>query len=71
VTALVLAVVAACGVGAALILWPARDPEVVEHSHPELPPDHPHLARGGQGSGNQHAHPYVIDDLHYLWPHGR
>lgn len=70
-TALVLAAVAACGAWAALILWPARDPEVIEHSHPELPPDHPHLARSGERSGRGHAHRYVIDDLHYMWPHGR
>lgn len=59
-----LAVLGLGGLGtllAALWLWPARDPEVVEHSHPDLPKDHPHL-KGG------HSHSYIIDDLHRSWP---
>lgn len=46
---------------AALTVWPARDPDVVDHTHPDLPPDHPHLKDG-------HSHPFVIDDLHPQWP---
>lgn len=69
--ALVLAVVAAGGAALAVRLWPADDPEVLEHSHPELPPDHPHWSSAAHRAGRRHAHAYVIDDLHFLWPQGR
>lgn len=55
------------GLSLAAMLWPADDPEVIEHSHPHLAPDHPHL-RGHQGVGHRHAHAYVIDDVHPGWP---
>jgi MFS family permease len=45
-------------------LWPAPDPEVLAHDHPDLPPDHPHLAR----HHSPHAHPFVIDPMHRRWP---
>lgn len=56
------------GVGA-MLSWPKRDPEIVEHVHTDLPPDHPHL----QGAirtpqGYRHAHIYLIDELHTKWP---
>jgi hypothetical protein len=66
-----LAAVAAAGTAAALWLWPAGDPEVLEHSHPDLPPDHPHWSSGEPRRDHRHTHPYVIDDLHFMWPHGR
>jgi len=50
-------------------LWPAGDPRMPPHAHPDLPPDHPHLR--AHGTGRQHAHPYVIDTLHPAWPAGR
>lgn len=50
-------------------LWPAGDPRMPPHAHPDLPPDHPHLR--AHGIGPQHAHPYVIDALHPAWPVGR
>jgi len=59
---LVLASLASLGILVALRLWPASDPEIVEHSHDNLPPDHPHL----QGH-RKHAHPLVIDDAHPRW----
>jgi len=34
-------------------LWPAHDPEVIEHQHPD---------------GTLHAHPFWIDDQHPRWP---
>ena len=37
-------------------VWPASDPEVVEHDHAD---------------GTHHAHPYLIDDQHPHWPHGK
>ncbi|MCM2477287.1 MFS transporter [Rhizobium sp. CG5] len=52
----------------AVVLWPADDPEVLEHSHADLPPDHPHLASGISVSAYRHSHRFVIDDLHTSWP---
>lgn len=53
----------------ALKLWPADDPEALEHEHRGLPPDHAH-AQGAeaQSEGFRHMHPYVVDDLHPRWP---
>ncbi|MBC7139577.1 MAG: MFS transporter [Defluviimonas sp.] len=64
VAALVLAGIGALGIVAVLRIWPARDAGELPHAHPDLPPDHPHLA----GQGHRHAHPFVIDDLHRRWP---
>lgn len=58
----VLAVVAATGIVAALRLWPGHEATEVEHTHENLPPDHPHL----QGH-KRHSHPMVIDDRHPKW----
>lgn len=58
----VLAGVATFGIVAALRLWPAGDPDIVEHTHENLPLDHPHL----QGH-RHHAHALVIDDAHPRW----
>ena len=71
VTALNLAAIAASAVAAAAWLWPAADPEIVEHSHDGLPVSHPHWAEGSVASRNSHAHAFVIDDLHGTWPHAR
>ncbi|WP_420003993.1 MFS transporter [Arenibacterium sp. LLYu02] len=60
-----LATLSALGIAVGLRLWPAETTEQVEHSHADLPPDHPHLrAHGAQG----HRHAIVIDDLHRHWP---
>lgn len=64
VTAMALAAIGFCGLIAVLRLWPARDNATLPHAHPELPDDHPHLAEGG----HDHAHAFVIDDLHRRWP---
>ncbi|GGH37823.1 Predicted arabinose efflux permease, MFS family [Cribrihabitans marinus] len=58
-----LAVLAGTGVAIALRVWPHHDPEVLDHSHDDLPLDHPHL----QGS-RRHEHGFVIDDTHPRWP---
>lgn len=63
-SALTLAVMGALGVVAALRLWPAVDPLIVPHDHPDLPQDHPHRREHGEA----HSHPYVIDGLHRQWP---
>ena len=63
VTALIaLAGLATAGIVVALRVWPADDPEIVEHTHDNLPLDHPHL----QGH-RHHAHALVIDDTHPRW----
>lgn len=49
-----------------LRVWPRGAERVIEHSHPDLPPDHPHLQdHRGQ---RRHAHDFVIDDAHRVWP---
>jgi hypothetical protein len=64
VTLIALGIVAALGTALALLLWPAADPDVIVHEHPELEANHPHLS----GGGRTHRHAYVIDDLHTHWP---
>lgn len=59
--------VAVLGLLFAWRMWPRHDPDVVEHSHPELADDHPHLAAHQAGDG-KHAHAYRIDELHGRWP---
>lgn len=61
-TLTVLAAIAVAGTASALRLWPAQDPEQIEHSHDDLPLEHPHLH--GQRT---HRHAYVIDDWHPHW----
>ncbi|SDK70454.1 MFS transporter [Aliiruegeria lutimaris] len=46
-------------------LWGAGQQRVFEHSHDDLPHDHPHLS-----GGHRHSHTYVIDDYHRHWPQG-
>jgi hypothetical protein len=65
-TLLVLGSLTSLGAVAAAAVWPAHDPEVVEHTHPELYPDHPHLREHGMEA--RHAHLFVIDPLHPRWP---
>ncbi|SBV31842.1 putative nickel resistance protein [uncultured Sphingopyxis sp.] len=60
------AVLALAGTLVAWRIWPREDPDVVEHDHGDLPPDHPHL-REGHAEGAA-AHVYVIDELHPDWP---
>lgn len=62
-----LAVLGAIGLVATLAatrLWPASDQRELEHSHPDLPADHPHLKE----HGHRHSHVFVIDDHHRHWP---
>lgn len=63
----VCAVLAVFGVVAALAVWPAADPELIQHSHDDLPADHPH-AKLEHPEGKS-AHAFVIDELHPTWPH--
>ncbi len=64
VAALSLAVLGLGALGVALVLWPARDDRVLAHTHPDLPPGHPHIA----DHALPHRHDFVIDDLHLRWP---
>src|SRR4051812_7614600 len=66
-TLLVLGGLTLLGAGLAAYLWPAADPEEIEHTHPDLNADHPHL-REHRGQGHRHAHAFIIDDLHRRWP---
>ncbi|MCL7466306.1 MFS transporter [Phaeovulum sp. NW3] len=62
VTLGILAALAGAGILAALRLWPPDDPATIEHTHDNLPLDHPHL----QGR-RRHSHPFVVDDEHPRW----
>ncbi|HEX6345834.1 MFS transporter [Umezawaea sp.] len=66
---LVLGAITACSTAAAVRLWPRHDPEVVEHEHDGLAPDHEHLCDAARVGGRwRHAHPYRIDEFHDRWP---
>ncbi|MHA3977497.1 MFS transporter [Halovulum sp. GXIMD14794] len=65
----VLSLLSAAVATFALRAWPADDPAEQTHSHPDLPPDHPHLrAHPASGGARRHVHAFVIDDLHRVWP---
>lgn len=60
---LVLATMSTLATIVALRLWPPDDPVDVEHTHYDLPLDHPHL------HGNRrHTHALIVDDYHPRWP---
>lgn len=58
------AVATMASVAAAVALWPTHGTDALDHDHPELPRDHPHLRE----HGSRHAHTIVIDDLHPACP---
>ncbi len=70
-TAVVMAAIAAGATFVAAWLWPRSDPKIVEHSHDNLPRDHPHWAQGSTSRRARHAHELIIDDLHTAWPYQR
>jgi hypothetical protein len=53
---------AGVGVLTAPRVWLREDPEMLEHTHDNLPLDHPHLK--GQ---RRHSHPFVVDEEHPRW----
>lgn len=67
-TFLILAAIAAMGLAAGFLLWPAGDKAIVPHEHPELREHDPHWKEGTPRTGDRHAHAFVIDDLHPHWP---
>lgn len=48
-------------------VWPQLASNDLVHSHPDLPPDHPHL-KDHTGQNATHRHEFVIDDMHRVWP---
>lgn len=66
ITLLALGGLTLLGLILAAAAWPAADSEIIEHSHPDLPPSHPHLLESEHGT--PHAHAFFIDDLHRRWP---
>ncbi|WP_299348543.1 MFS transporter [uncultured Shimia sp.] len=49
-----------------MVVWKDPAHQDLTHSHPDLPPEHPHLrAHDGQ---RRHTHEIVIDDEHRVWP---
>ncbi len=68
VAALLLAGIAGIGIVAAMRVWPPHV-EALPHDHPDLSPDHPHLA--DHGRSGRHEHAIVIDGLHPRWPNMR
>jgi predicted MFS family arabinose efflux permease len=58
---LLLAGLGLVGIVVAWWVWPAGLCDAPEHTHPDLPEDHPHL-RAYQGP--VHAHPLILDDDH-------
>lgn len=61
----VLSVLAHAGVIGAKFLWPAEDPDVLAHNHPDLSAEHPHMREDHRTSD---GHVFVVDDLHPRWP---
>ncbi len=57
-----LAALAAGGVLIAFVLWPKEDPEILEHTHNNLPLDHPHL-----NQQRRHMHAFIVDKEHPRW----
>ncbi|MEU9080475.1 MFS transporter [Kitasatospora sp. NPDC048538] len=69
-TAVTLGLLALAGAVGAAALWPAHDPDALDHLHTDLPAGHPHLADAhpARAGGWQHGHHYVIDQDHRSWP---
>ena len=61
-----LALLAGVGLVSGVTLWPQEDSGSVQHSHNDLPSNHPHVQ-----DGRTHSHPIVIDDYHQHWPRMR
>lgn len=66
-TLLALACLSVAGLLAAWLAWPKADPDLVEHTRPEMPDDHTHQKESAH-SEKTHAHALRIDDVHRRWP---
>ncbi len=68
-TFLVLAIAAAVALAVAARIWPVSDPERLEHTHDNLPAEHPHLGESVRTSKRRsHTHTFLIDSIHPEWP---
>ena len=68
-TMLTMGLVGMAGVVAARVVWPKSATPELEHTHADLPPEHPHLQDAVQHRGVWiHRHAFVIDDEHRVWP---
>jgi MFS family permease len=67
-TFLVMAALAGMAVFMATRLWPAADPEIIPHGHTDLSAGDPHLSATPLDTQGRHAHPFIIDDRHQVWP---
>lgn len=64
-----LGIIAAVALLVATRLWPANDPDEIEHLHQTLDPGHPHLKDATPtADGLRHRHTFVIDSHHPEWP---
>lgn len=64
-----MAAIAAAAISSAFWLWPAQDPDHIEHIHDSLADDHPHVTGAERTDrGRRHSHLYVIDSHHPEWP---
>jgi hypothetical protein len=68
VTFLIMAVVAATTAVVASRFWPAADPEIVAHAHADLEAGDAHVSATPLDAQGRHAHAFVIDDQHPIWP---
>lgn len=68
--AFAMAGIALTGLAIMLLVWP-REEDVVEHDHPDLPADHPHMTEHGASGTARHRHSLIIDALHPEWPRER
>jgi MFS family permease len=67
-----LGVMAGGSVALAIWLWPASDPDEIEHTHDTLDDDHRHVAGAVRVRGGyRHRHAFVIDSHHPEWPQTR
>ncbi|RBP84845.1 MFS transporter [Marinomonas rhizomae] len=64
VTFLIFAGITLASILLALAVWPREKSVNLEHSHNDLPPNHPHL----KDEHKTHTHTYIIDALHHHWP---
>jgi H+ antiporter protein len=70
VTFAVLAAITALGLVVAWKVWPAEDPDVIEHSHTDDAGVQAHLTENYATGTATHSHAYVIDEHHARWPKG-
>lgn len=71
ITFLGLAALASIGANCAVLFWPSSDQGMIDHQHTDLAEDDPHWKHGARTGPHSHAHDYVIDHHHPVWPRER